>query len=374
MIFLCSYTSLSERVKLLRKTRKKTEGFWKLPDVIVKSVKLKTHFFQRQMLENHAKEYRSFLNYVKEGEARKKETKQPYNYVKEYRVKNSECGAHWLGSCARIITNVVLPTAIRGIYSGRMSFPVSGKMSPKTGSPDVKIVKHHSRYWLQFGSEGEMEIVFQNKKTEGYYAKGLEKPLNQLWDEGYCPGGWIIRRSPKIWYFFTGIPRPKDTTTGQYVSAYIWNENSPKVFMVVQPTYNELGIVWRAKFFNEKNQLMVNASTGRPINSITLLHSLSTTRLLSKRANYRLHHVRKAVNILFKTWQRNFNTYRPIVILQENEEPKGITVGKEIRNINPTYMLMKKLQDKLCDVNGRGANIAGIEPFNIVKLRTRLSL
>lgn len=355
---------------------KKHEGFWKLPDVIVKSVKLKPHFWQCKALEEYAREYRAFLNYVKEGEARRKEVKQPYDYVKKYRMRagnqdvklDSAFSAHWLGQCARIITNVVVPTAIRGIYAGRMAFPVAGKLSPKTIGPDVRVVKHHMRYWLRLGAE-EIEIMFQNKR-EGYYAKGLEKPLSKLWDEGFCPGGWIVRRGKYNWYFYVGVPRAKDKS-GQFVSPYMWDEKSQRVFIVIQPTRNELGIVWLAKFFNEQNQLMTNASTGRQIQSITLLHAVSTVRLLSKHANYRLHHVRKAVNILFKTWQRNFNTYRPIVILQE---PITDGLTKAMININPTLILMEKLKDKLCEVNGMGANIANVEPFNIIKLRSRLSL
>jgi len=335
-----------------RRKRKfrKNEGIWKLPSTIVKSLELKTNAEQDKILFEHYLEYRSLCNFVKEGEARKKETKQPYDYVKKYRITNESCKAHWLGGCVNIIVNTVIPSSIRGIYSGKISFPVSGKQSPKTSGEDIKVIKKNGKYWLLF-ADMEIEILYQNH--DEYYSKGIKCSLHEYWEDEIYHGGWIRKAKNKKWYWQIGIPRAP--------SNYQWNENL-KVFIVIQPILNDLGIVWNARFFNMKNQLIYKAC---------ILHSKSTVRITSKAKDYRTWHVRNAIKRLFRIWHEKFGMLQPVVILQN-------TIGKapsqESETMNPTFILEEKLKNKLAEVNGIGANILDVEPYNIEKIRSRLSL
>ena len=330
---------------------KKNEGWWKLPTVVSKSVELKTTPKQADVLYEHYKTYRNLANFVKEGEARMKETKTPYDYVKNYRQKGNEKSAHWLSSCIRMLTNTIIPTGIRGIYLGKVAFPVGGKQTGRDTSTDIDIECVDDKYYLVFAKE-RIEILYQNH--DEYYSKDIEKTLHELWKGNVVCGGWILKSKSGKWYVKFGIPRRE--------SDFKWEPTSSKIFMVIQPTFNELGIVWNAQYFNEQNQLLFKAC---------LLHANSTPRLLSKNKDYRTDYVSRTIKKLFRIWHERFQTMRPIVILQE-------TVGKapslEVSNMNPTYKLQMKLGDKLAQLNGRGANISEISPFNIEQLRSALAV
>jgi hypothetical protein len=333
------------------KKLRKTEGFWKLPSVTSKSIELKVTPEQDKVLYTHYLEYRSMANFVKEGEARRKEEKQPYDYVKRYRMKNQSCSAHWLGGCVLTLTSTIIPTGVRGIYLGRIAFPVRGKISPNTSGSDIEVAKKNDKYFLKFADK-EIEILYQDH--DEYYRMGIKETLHESWDKGVFYGGWILRAKNGKWFFKCGIPRES--------SKYEWDETSKKIVMVIQPTFNELGIVWNAEYFNEDNQRVFRA---------TLLHAISTPRITSKKKDCRSCHVSSAIKKLFRIWHERFSQYRPIVVLQE-------TVGKapsqESANMNPTYKFELKLQDKLAELNGMGANIGDVEPFNIDKIRARLSI
>jgi len=333
------------------KKLRKTEGFWKLPSVTSKSVELKIIPEQDKILYTHYVEYRSLANFVKDGEARRKEEKQPYDYVKKYRIKNQSCNAHWLGGCVLTLVSTVIPTAERGIYLGRIAFPVRGKISPNTSGQDIEVTKKDDRYFLKFAKE-KIEMLYRDH--DEYYRMGIKKTLHESWDEGVFYGGWILRAKNGKWYFKCGIPREP--------SKFEWDEKSKKIFMVIQPTFNELGIVWNTEYFNETNQRVFRA---------TLLHAKSTPRITSKKKDYRIFHVNLAIKKLFKIWHERFSQYRPIVILQETD---GKAPSQESSNMNPTYKLELKLKDKLAELNGIGANMGDIEPFNIDKIRSQLTI
>jgi hypothetical protein len=373
---------------------KKNEGVWELPTVTVKSVQLKVTLEQDKKLYEHYTEFRSFANFIKEGIARttskilafnindeeiltefndtvnallnehindKQEktltrllTKLPkgnsYDFVKKYRQKNGNLDPNWLCGCATSFCNTTIPTAIRGVYLGKVGFPFSGKISPETTSNSIEVIKENDKYWLLFDGL-KIEILYQNH--DEYYGLGTEKQLHEYWDEGVYHGGYILKAKNGNWYVKFGIPRKEST--------FKWDENSKKVFMVIQPTFNELGIVWNAEYFNELNQQVFRA---------TLLHAVSTSRLLSKEKDYRTIHVRIAIKKLFRVWHERFQTMKPMVVLQE-------TIGtqkREITNMNPTFILQEKLKSKLSEVNGFGANIQDVEPFNIEVIRSRLAI
>lgn len=330
---------------------KKNEGIWKLPTTTSKSLELKTNSEQDKILYEHYLEYRSLGNFVKEGEARKKETKTPYDYVKKYRIKNQSCKAHWLGGCINTIVNTVVPSGIRGIFLGKVAFPICGKVSPNTSGEDIQVIKENGKYWLLFAGM-KIEILYQNH--DEYYSKGIEKPVHEYWDSGVYHGGWIVKAKNGKWYWQSGVPKKP--------SEYQWDENKRRIYMIIQPILNECGIVWKTKFFNMDEQQVFDAC---------LLHAKSTVRITSKTKDCRLYHVRKAINKVFRIWHERFGIYQPIVILQD-------TIGKaqsqDIENMNPTYKLQERLKDKLAEVNGMGANISDVKPFDVRTIRSRLSL
>jgi len=332
-----------------KRKRRKHEGFWELPRTVVKSLRLKTTPQQDKLLFEHYLEYRNFANFVKEGEARKKETKTPYDYVKKYRVKNKSCSAHWLGGCANTLVGAIIPSSIRGIILEHVAFPIRGKISPNTTSPDIKVTKVDGKYWLLFAKQ-MIEILYP--ENSDYYEKGIEKPLHMYWKESIFHGGWLVCKKGK-WYWQAGVPRSPPI--------FKWNNDSKRVFMVIQPILSKYGIVWIAKFFDEQNQQREN---------MTLLHAKSTPRLLSKTKDYRTYYVRKAINKLFRIWHEGYSMFRPTVILLE---AVGEAPTKEVRNINPTYKLGEKMKDKLAEVDGQGANLQDC-PLDIAKIRSRLSL
>lgn len=330
---------------------KKNEGWWKLPTSVSKSVELKTTSEQAIILYEYYKAYRNLANFIKEGEARSKECKTPYDYVKNFRGFGNKISAHWLSSAQRMIINTVLPTAIRGIYLGKVAFPVDGKQTGRNTSSDIDVEFTDGKYYLVFAKE-RIEILYQDH--DEYYGKDIEKKLHDLWKGNIVCGGWILRAKSGKWFAKFGISRK--------VSDFSWDVYSKKIFIMIQPTFNELGIVWNAEYFNEANQRVYKAC---------LLHSDSTIRLLNKEKDYRTLYVASAIQKVFRIWHERFQTMRPIVILQE-------TVGKspslECSNMNPTYKLQMKLCDKLAQLNGKGANISGINPFDIENARKSLGV
>ncbi len=330
--------------------RKKNEGRWELPTIVTKSVELKPTKTQADMLYECFKVYRNLANFVKEGEARIKETKQPYEYVKKFRGNNNKYNSHWLGSCVNVITNTILPTAIRGINLERISFPVCGKQTGRNTSTDIDVKKINNKYYLIFNKE-KIEILYQNH--DDYYSKNIEKPLHELWESNIVCGGWILQTKKGKWYVKFGIHRKPST--------FKWDENSKKIYMVIQPFVNITGITWNVRFFNEDNNVMYK---------MCLLKGISSMRILSSNRDYRTPIIHKAIKKLFRVWYTKFNNYRPVVILQDTiQNYKG---NMNLINMNPTYKLQMKLKDKLASCNGIGMNVSGIKPFDIIELRKLL--
>jgi hypothetical protein len=330
---------------------KKNEGWWKLSTSVSKAVELKTTPEQNNLLYSYYQTYKNLATFIKEGEAQSKECKTPYDYVKNFRAYGNDVSAHWLSSAQRMIINTVLPTAIRGVYLGKVSFPVGGKQTGRDTSSDIDVEFTDGKYYLVFANE-RIEILYQDH--DEYYGKDIAKKLHDLWKGNIVCGGWILRAKSGKWYAKFGIPRkPSDFT---------WDVHSKKVFIMIQPTFNELGIVWNAKYFNEANQQIFKAC---------LLHADATIRLRNIKKDYRTVYVASAIQKVFRIWHERFQTMQPIVILQE-------TVGKapslEAININPTYKLQMKLCDKLAQVNGMGANRSGVNPFDIECARKSLGV
>jgi hypothetical protein len=339
-----------EKAKIVEVRQRKqevTDGKWFIPESISKLTELKLTSEQQDALIQLSFGMKAFSCYVLEVTARK--TMPDYELVKKFLKKNNKLGAKTLDVLNRTKIKAMIQSSIRKPRFSNFVIPFQGTHGNTAGN--AKVIKKNGKFYLRF-NKMDLEILFQ--EHDNYFDSRIETPLRELFEKSETPSGEIFRPKNKHWYVRFSLKRKEPIIK--------FDENSKPVFMVVQPTFTQIGCKWLAYFYNELNQLIFKT---------TILRDVAWIRIPNTQNDFIKYYTLKASEQLIeKSWHKKFQTMKPIVVMLD---AIGIVPSQIVANLNPTYKFRFRMQDKLAQYNGDGYTLSNC-PNNIDEIRARLSI
>jgi len=328
-----------------RKNRRTSQ--WIIPSTISKSMLLKTTPEQEKILAETSYKIRGFFAYTLETEARK--INPSYETVKKFLQKSDALPAKTLDVIQRTKVKSTIQASIRNARLEKVVIPFQGSHGNTSGN--AKVISKNDTFYLRI-NKNDFEILFQEE--DDYYDSRIEIPLRKLFEAGETPSGEIIQAKNKKWYVRFSLKRKEPLTT--------FDENGKKIFLIIQPTFTEIGCKWLAYCYNENNEQIFKT---------TILKDVAWIRIPHTEKGYITYYTRKAVNNLMeKTWHKRFQTMKPTVILLD---AIGKSPSPEVANLNPIFKFKLMTSDKLAEYNGDGYTLENCVN-NIMEVRNRLSL
>lgn len=370
----------SKIVEIRQRKREITDGKWNIPKSISKSALLKVTPKQADILIQSSFIRKAFIVYSLETQANligypiikgklpepdengivkipKEQITNQYDIVKAFLKKIDKktdklgVGAKTLDVLNRTKIKPMIQSSIRKPRMSNFVIPFQGTHGNTSG--DAKVIKKNDKFYLRLNKiKMDLEILLQ--VHDDYYDSRIETPLLQLFDKGETPSGEIFRAKNKNWYVRFSLKRKEPIVK--------FDDKSKRVFIIIQPTFTQIGCKWIAYFYNELNQLIFKT---------TILRDVAWIRIPQTHKNFIKYYTNKAVEQLMdKSWHRKFQTLKPIVVILD---AIGSSPSQIVANLNPIYKFRLKMQDKLAQYNGDGYTLSNC-PNNIEEIRVRLSI